>query len=386
MKRKRFVSLFLALIMCFGLSTPSLAVNVNKSEALSDKAVMAYALNFMTEAQNNHSLKIKDFIPLYLNNEQISGYYVTFCDKDVPAGYVLLSLLTEGSPVVEFSLEGSGPLEIAEASNQLSAVKFTDESLNIVDKEKILYTGPGQLYISIDSKKYYSVFDNKIREIPLDTATLNSESSGSISISGGIIDWANASINTNSVFKIKNFGEGTDYWLMTQFSSGAVCVPTAATNILWYWGKMRGSSKVMSEVSGYGTDKAKATAIFNTLKKFMGTDLENGTKDSKTYAGYSGFFGSPPDGQWNYKILSNGTSFNTYKTELNNNCPIQVILHTKDGLLDKGDGHHVMAFGYANSTSGTPYLFVMDGWNNYGRFVKFNYYPYISGYKIWVAS
>ena len=49
MKRKRFVSLFLALIMCFGLSTPSLAVNVNKSEALSDKAVMAYALNFMTE-------------------------------------------------------------------------------------------------------------------------------------------------------------------------------------------------------------------------------------------------------------------------------------------------------------------------------------------------
>lgn len=44
-----------------------------------------------------------------------------------------------------------------------------------------------------------------------------------------------------------------------------------------------------------------------------------------------------------------------------------------------------MNFGYAKSTTGTQYLFVMDGWNTYGRFVKFNYYPYFFGYKIWVA-
>ena len=44
-----------------------------------------------------------------------------------------------------------------------------------------------------------------------------------------------------------------------------------------------------------------------------------------------------------------------------------------------------MNFGYAQSTTGTQYLYVMDSWRTYGRFVKFNYYPYFFGYKIWVA-
>jgi hypothetical protein len=46
----------------------------------------------------------------------------------------------------------------------------------------------------------------------------------------------------------------------------------------------------------------------------------------------------------------------------------------------------MFAFGYANSTSGENYIFVMDGWNNYGRFVKFNYYPYFYETKIWIKG
>lgn len=98
------------------------------------------------------------------------------------------------------------------------------------------------------------------------------------------------------------------------------------------------------------------------------------------------FFGEASGkGAWAYKKISDGSSFSSYKTELNNNCPIHLVLHTNDGIFDKGDGHCVMNFGYAKSTTGTQYLFVMDGWNTYGRFVKFNYYPYFFGYKIWVA-
>ena len=59
----------------------------------------------------------------------------------------------------------------------------------------------------------------------------------SFSIADGILDWANSSINTNSVYKITGFGNGSDYWLMTDLAgpTESVCAPTAATNLMWYW-------------------------------------------------------------------------------------------------------------------------------------------------------
>jgi len=58
--------------------------------------------------------------------------------------------------------------------------------------------------------------------------------------SGGIYDWTAANIDTSSVYKIKDFGAGTDYRLMFSFASGNVCSPTAGANIMWYWHKQIG--------------------------------------------------------------------------------------------------------------------------------------------------
>lgn len=82
----------------------------------------------------------------------------------------------------------------------------------------------------------------------------------------------------------------------------------------------------------------------------------------------------------NYKSIGTGSSFGTYQTALKDNCPIHLSLSTGTNR------HGVMNMGYAESTTGTPYLMVMDCWNDYGRFVKFeNYFTSISGLKIWVA-
>ena len=379
---KRFISVCLTLIMCLSLAVPALAVEGQgtrvEDSAPSEHDIANYALNFMSESQDNDNLAIKDFTRLYLEDGQISGYYVTFRDRTSCAGYVLLSLLTEGTPVVEFAFEGEGPLGDAEL--QMNSLSGVNKPLNIDEEKNILYTGPGEIYLPVGNNDYYSVYDQAVKTVYPGVSVASN-----ITIGGGIIDWDDSNVNSSSVFKIKNFGAGTDYWLMTDFSSGGVCCPTAATNILWYWGKMRGCSFVMDKVSSYTTNRAKATAIFNTVSRHMGTNADTGTKDIKVYAGYSGFFGElPSSGNWNYKHLSNGTSFGSFKTELNGHCPIHLMLHTKNTLLDKCDGHSVMAFGYATSNIGTPYLFVMDGWNSYGRFVKFNYYPYVAGYKIWV--
>ena len=45
-----------------------------------------------------------------------------------------------------------------------------------------------------------------------------------------------------------------------------------------------------------------------------------------------------------------------------------------------------MTIGYGESTKGTDYLFVMDGWYPYGRFVDFDYYPIVKGLAVWVGS
>ena len=49
-----------------------------------------------------------------------------------------------------------------------------------------------------------------------------------------------------------------------------------------------------------------------------------------------------------------------------------------------------MAYGYAESTTGTEYLMVMDGWNADYRILQFSYYTYdtrlIKGHKIWIGE
>lgn len=70
---------------------------------------------------------------------------------------------------------------------------------------------------------------------------------------------------------------------------------------------------------------------------------------------------------------------------LDEQCPIHLQIRMNNNPFTT-NGHDLFNFGYASGTDGTQYLFVMDGWNTYGRFVKYSYYPVVKGYKIWVNS
>lgn len=48
--------------------------------------------------------------------------------------------------------------------------------------------------------------------------------------------------------------------------------------------------------------------------------------------------------------------------------------------------HDVMTFGCGESNREVKYLFVTDGWYDYGRFVYFDYYPIVKGIKVWVGE
>ena len=378
---KKLLAFLLSLVLCNSLAASAFAADSTRnSNIIPDIEVQSYALHFMTVSQGNDNIIIDDFIHLYGPSDQLTGYYVTFTDNGTPAGYVLLSLISDKDPIVEFAFEGTGLLATNSVPKEVIAIT-NNPTTNTEQEPKILYTGAGQLYVPTQQNTLYSIYEQEY--IP----AINSISSDSeVDLYDGIIDWSNANINSNSQFKIKDFGAGTDYWLMSTLASGNVCTPAAATNVLWYWGKQRNCSSVMNKVSSKSSDSSKAQAIFDILFNAMGTDEKSGTPDENILDGYKTFFGEASGkGVWSYKKLSDGSSYSTYQTALKDDCPIHLVLHTKDDPSDTGEGHCALNFGYAQSTTGTQYLYVMDSWRTYGRFVKFNYYPYFFGYKIWVA-
>lgn len=396
---KKFVTLLISFAIVLSLAANAAATD-SSFDATSDSPaeitnaeIARYALNYMRESQQDHSLEISNFIPLYDLEDNETGYYLTFSKNGVDAGYILLSLLTIGSPVVEFSFEGNGPLNVSSSPSQATTTTMTASA------EKYIYVGPDSLFIPMNDGTYYSVYDrvcmddSVVNEI-LNETQIHLSNIGDAAILGvgdniydGIIDWSEANIDTSTVYKIKNFGAGTDYWLMSQLGSGGVCAPTAATNILWYWGFQRGCSSITnhSAVAGKTSNLLKARAIFQIMYNAMGTTPDTGTSRSRLMDGFSGFFGvsAQDGGVWNYKLIPFGSSYWSYTTALYDDCPILLSVWTSfTGVLD--GKHSMFCLGHARSTNRDNYLFVMDGWNTYGRFVKHDYYPNIVGYKIWV--
>ncbi len=66
-----------------------------------------------------------------------------------------------------------------------------------------------------------------------------------------------------------------------------------------------------------------------------------------------------PGGIWNCGVPTTTQDFDFYRNALNDNCPLLVHLAANSNFGTAG--HAVFNFGHAKSTSGTNYLFVMDG-------------------------
>ena len=99
---KKVLSFFLGIITCCLITFCAFAAD-NTDNIPSDAEVQAYASNFMTASQKNDNIGINEFIHLYSPDGTLTGYYVTFINNEDPAGYVLLSLISDEDPIVEFS-------------------------------------------------------------------------------------------------------------------------------------------------------------------------------------------------------------------------------------------------------------------------------------------
>lgn len=370
---KRFFGICMALVLVVTLVFSTAAVDSGeKSEA----EVRQYALQYMQGSQPEKKIELNRFETLYAVSGEVSGYYATFCDGTEPAGYLLMSLRTNGSPVVELAFEGPGLIESSGSATAMSAPAGNGEN-------RIIFERAGELFVPVGNGSYYSIYGHEL--VPEQEVQEIGARRRAVDKDTWTVTWNEAHIDDSTVFKIQNFGSGTDYFLMNQFDNpDHNCVPTAGTNILWYWGAKRGCSSV-TQKWGSGSNVDKAERIFIYLSRGMGTD-PMGTTAGNIQAGFKNFFGTNPvaGGTWNFVEIPDGSYLPAFEEALNNNCPILLVLKYWDKDSKKEYAHALFNFGYAKGTDQQGYLFVMDGYYSYGRFVKHGEMENQVGYKVWV--
>lgn len=372
---KKLLSSILALTMILTLATTSSAA---ESQITVEQASEQVALSFMQNSLNE-SVEIAETTPFYDLDNNVTAYHVSFSLNGTPSGYVLISLLNLDNPIVEFAFEGPGLVSTI-------AEKQAKSATNAVSSDNIYFLGAGGLFTGDPSTELQNVYDGgnypaqKLNESYQETLARTPMPMNDVVIRDGILDWDNASIDTSSIEEIPYFGSGSDYWLLDDFSKGNnVCSPTCATNILWYWGVQRGYDWVVE--SGDKTGFDLADWLFTVMSLDMGTIPPLGTLNVWVIGAYREFL---EDRGSNFSLITlTDNKYSDFTDAVDSGNPVHTMLRN-ESLFSLG--HDVMTFGYGESTRGTEYLFVMDGWENYGRFVNFDYYPIIKGIEVSIGS
>lgn len=290
--------------------------------------------------------------PLYELDEKLTGYYVLFLRDGEPSGYILISFLHVGTPVVDLAFD------------DLDIFDDIQDVQMYADTEKVKYLGSDEFYVknlSTDGT-YTSLFDNQVvteaeatqiyNESLLDyQEKLREIGAADVAVTGGIrdgvIDWTDTTLDSTTEYKIPGFGSGGSYWATYDFDTYSHCSPTALTNIMWYRGWQ------------------STTNVNNIIR-------------SKFPSGIQSFLGVAPQsgGVWNYREVK---GFPQIFDTVIEQCPIHLHIE-KDGV-----GHGLFVLGRIRDTGGSKYLIVLDGSKRYGRLVVAGYYSNVRGYKIYVT-
>lgn len=291
----------------------------------------------------------------------LTAYCVSFNNTDRAAGFLFLSLLVNGDPVVALGFDGHGPNDQVKESNGLLTAQSSENDF--------IYTGPGGLYKRENAQELTSLLsgenvsasevEDEYRNYLESAHSSNRSVFASNGTIGGVIDWPAENVRASSAYKISEFGAGTDYWLMNDLSAGDnICAPAAAINIIWYWAFGRKYSNASRPVKGITDRAAKARSIYNRVASGMGvTSL--GTWDTNVPKGYANYFEKSSD--WGYRELPKSSGYGEFVSTLSSNIPIHLQVRMNNNPFTS-EGHDMFTLGYAPSTTGSRYLWVMTGW------------------------
>lgn len=377
----------MALMLIFFLVFSNLKV-VNAYE-IRENAITLYTINDAEKVAIQHirsimsvdkpdiwknGVRISERKALFDFNNNINSYYFQLenYDGDV-AGYVITGATSETYPIIEYSDTGESFISIA--IDTISEERQIDNSFckiyrSILDNTyacKVFNDNEGKIYDISDAyfcelgekdlqysenivNNYADVWNEYIHNY--NTGDSNApDNEGDGFIFNPVL--YESGYNLSSYFSLVT--DRLQFKDMTDFSSGAVCSPTAAVNLCIYWADKNEAK--------YG--KLKFWDSWNEsfwyFYSLMETDLTNGTKENKIAGAYQEYFmrmGLSCDANF-HEHTNNGQDI---VEELDCGRPVHLMLHDHY----KYKNHSVIALGYMQfryDDYDSIYIRIADGWS-----------------------
>ncbi|MCI8426948.1 MAG: hypothetical protein HFJ03_05325 [Lachnospira sp.] len=350
-----------------------------------EQAATIHIKNVMStneESLWNTGVKIGVRRAIFDNKNRLECYYFGIKDKDNnDCGYVITGANTSMYPIIEFAEEGESFLDVSiehvvEKVNDMEQTDLSSKNCKLYYMGDMNYAV--ECKVNSNDSKIYDITTSDIVEmeevcqkeeeiqeqdysdmweIYLDMSTRNSNPPDS---EGG--DFITNPNNYESGYQDSKYymvdGGFIYYNVMTDFSSGGVCAPTAATNLCKYW-YLRDPSKYSDLFLNCSWDD-----VFWEMFELMETDKKEGTLHVNVPNAYETYFNRVRLNCKSYLIY--GTNYGKeIVNELDNNRPCHLIVlnHYKYG------NHSVVALGYSQFTysigNHSIYIRIADGWTNY---------------------
>ncbi len=363
MKQKRVTGWCLIITMLFFLVPDNYSYAKEDTVAVIDSSeASAIASELMTEATEDiEEYTEKDVRPMYDEDNQVAAFMVDFADEDESLGYAIVN---KDGQIVEYSYDEGNFIE-----------EMEEKVCNKRQDGKLYYIEPLNYYIETrDAGKNKSYYNAATAKEVKDIETVNTDSNddrkcGNPSDNGEFItnpfaceDWNITSHTTYDVPGTVSWVNGVktykNFYRMSEFRSGQVCVPAAVTNLFFHY--YRNYSKCSSLKDGTWKN------VFTILYNKMGTDPEHGTLTSKVAGGIEWYCKTrKPKISCTAKTVKGTNSGDKVVAELKKRRPC--ILHVYDH--NTYDDHALLALGYetftskkGNSTKKNNYIRVNDGW------------------------
>lgn len=319
----------------------------------------------------NTKTKVENGIPLCNTEEEICAYVFQLKNKKKDAGYIVVGGNDEQPPIIEYATSG----------------KFCAD--NLKDDEYIIFDGFLNYYkAKEDSNKVVELHDESIQKKKHDIKIMLKKEKGSYKDEWENLDEqttaykSSSAPNTNASIKTPgNYESGYTsvkyvdvpaatyvfYFTVASFPGYAGhCVPTAATNLLYYWHER----KYWTLIDGTWEN------TFAKLYRYMDTTPDGGTGPGQIPWGLNRYLEEINVHNANIWVYYDPT-WSQLKEEIEGGAPFIYGIPDYDG----DDGHAVLALGYAEykysskqSATGnnySRYLRVADGaYKEADRFVR----------------
>ncbi|MEL7596872.1 MAG: hypothetical protein AAGU01_01580 [Clostridiaceae bacterium] len=333
--------------------------------------------------------KINDAITTYDVDGNINGYIFNLKTKGSESGYMQIFQSGDENYVIAYTFQGKHYFD-----KMMNAYKNKKKDKKVRDEYKLIYNGNNDFLIEDNTDEtsiYYNLttqqnlkqdkkeLKKQYKDIERNIVSNSKLSSDLTVVSNNLLASSSASTtSTTGVTKYVVNANNADLVECSDFTGKIVngktvdnhCSPTAGTNLVKYWAKRRGVSKLW-----YSSDFWVFSSLCVNMETIFsgdnaGTTSNNfllGLKNYSTYTrgvSYSGY-------EWWGDGFTESCTFEKAKSYIDANIPFHLDLV----------GHSEVCFGY-NTKNGAKQLIVNTGWDRYWTFQSFSsfeidYYQYV---------